>query len=152
LLKEETSLNALGTHFLVELNDCNSEVLRDLKFIEEALLSAAKKANARVVESRFHQFSPFGISGLVVIAESHLSIHTWPEHRYAAVDIFTCGESLKPHRAIAHLVEKLESLHSSIVELKRGLFSKKGTPLEFIAFKEGETFRHVSGKILQMVL
>jgi len=145
-------LDALGTHLLVELNECDSEVLRDLKRIEEILLTAAKKANATVVESRFHQFSPFGISGFVVIAESHLSIHTWPEHRYAAVDVFTCGESLKPHLAITHLVEKLKSLKSSIVELKRGLFSKNGTPLESIALKEEDSFRHVSGKFLQVVL
>ncbi len=135
----------------MELNECNSEVLRDLKRIEEILLTAAKKANATVVESRFHQFSPFGISGLVVIAESHLSIHTWPEHNYAAVDIFTCGESLKPHLAISYLVEKLGSLKSSVVELKRGLFSKEGTVLDSIALKEGGRFRHVSGKILQVV-
>ncbi len=145
-------MRALGTHILLELNECNSEVLRDLKLIEALLLSAAKKANATIVESRFHQFSPFGISGFVVIAESHLSIHTWPEHCYAAVDIFTCGETLKPHLAISYLVEKLESLNPSIVELKRGLFSKRGASLEFIALKEVEQLRHVPGKVQQMVL
>jgi len=149
---KQTSLDALGTHILLELNDCNSEILCDLKHIEEILLTAAKKAKGTIVESRFHQFSPFGISGLVVIAESHLSIHTWPEHRYAAVDIFSCGESLKPLLATSYLVEKLESLNTSIIELKRGLFSNKGTPLESIALKEGDTFRHVPGKVLQMVL
>lgn len=137
---------------LVELNDCNSAVLRDLKRIESILLTAAKKSNATIVESRFHQFSPFGISGLVVIAESHLSIHTWPEHAYAAVDIFTCGETLKPQLATSYLVEKLESKKTSILELQRGLFSQTGKPLESIAIKEGNSLRHVPGKVLQMVL
>lgn len=152
LLKNELSFNALGTHLLVELNQCNSEVLRDLSLIEAILLNAAKKANATIIESRFHQFNPYGISGLVVIAESHFSIHTWPEHHYAAVDIFTCGESLKPYLAINYLVEQLESLNPSTVELKRGLLSKKGRPLESIALREGEQLKPVPGKAHQILL
>ena len=63
------------------------------------MVEAAKRAEATIIDVVFHEFNPFGISGVVVIAESHLSIHTWPEHRYAAVDIFSCGETLKPAEA-----------------------------------------------------
>ena len=85
-------LHALGTHLLVELRDCNPKILKDLKKVKNALVSAAKEAKATIVDISFHEFSPFGISGMVIIAESHLSIHTWPEYSYAAVDIFTCGD------------------------------------------------------------
>jgi S-adenosylmethionine decarboxylase len=116
-------LHALGTHLLVELRDCNPEILKDLKKVKNALVSAAKEAKATIVDISFHEFNPFGISGMVVIAESHLSIHTWPEYAYAAVDIFTCGDIIKPEVAASFLIEKFESRSPSIVELKRGILS-----------------------------
>jgi S-adenosylmethionine decarboxylase len=119
-------VHALGTHLLVELRDCNSKLLNDLKKVEDILVAAAKEAKATVIESRFHKFSPFGISGVVVIAESHLTIHTWPEYGYAAVDVFTCGEVLKPEVAVNHLVAKFQSANPSVVEVKRGLLSRNG--------------------------
>ena len=116
-------MHALGTHLLVELQGCNSKLLNDLKKVEDILVAAAKEANATVIESRFHKFSPFGISGVVVIAESHLSIHTWPEYGYAAADVFTCGDVLQPQVAIHYLIEKFQSTNPSVVEVKRGLLS-----------------------------
>jgi len=116
-------LNALGTHLLVELRDCNPEILTDLNRVKEALVSAAKEAKATIIDVSFHEFSPFGISGMVVIAESHLSIHTWPEYTYAAVDIFTCGDVIKPEVAAYYLINRFESKNPSIVELKRGIIS-----------------------------
>jgi len=116
-------LHALGTHLLVELRDCNPEILKDLNRVKEALVSAAKKAKATIVDVSFHEFNPFGISGMVVIAESHLSIHTWPEYAYAAVDIFTCGDIIKPEVAATYLVSQFESRNPSIVEMKRGILS-----------------------------
>lgn len=114
---------ALGTHLLVELRDCNPEILKDLNRVKEALVSAAKKAKATIVDVSFHEFNPFGISGMVVIAESHLSVHTWPEYAYAAVDIFTCGDIIKPEIAAEFLVSQFESRNPSIVEMKRGILS-----------------------------
>lgn len=114
---------ALGTHLLVELRECNAKILSNLKEVQDVLISAAKIAEATIIEVAFHEFSPFGISGMVVIAESHLSIHTWPEYEYAAVDIFTCGNVLKPEKAVAYLIEKFQSKNPSIVELKRGILS-----------------------------
>ena len=85
------------------------------------MVTAAKIAKATIVGTHFHQFSPYGISGVVVIAESHVAIHTWPEHGYAAVDIFTCGETLSPEIAAQFLVEKFQARQPSLMELKRGL-------------------------------
>ncbi|MEW6325465.1 MAG: adenosylmethionine decarboxylase [Nitrospirota bacterium] len=119
-------MHALGTHLLVELRNCNSKLLNDLKKVEEILVAAAKEAHATVIESRFHKFSPFGISGVVVIAESHLTIHTWPEYGYAAIDVFTCGDVLRPEVAANYLIDKFQSKSPSIVEVKRGLLSREG--------------------------
>jgi len=114
-------LNALGRHLLVELQDCDKEALNDLGFLREAMLTAAIDCGAEVLGDSFHRFSPQGVSGVVIIAESHLSIHTWPEHGYAAVDIFTCGTTVRPEKAAEVLVEKLGSQNHSLKEIQRGL-------------------------------
>jgi S-adenosylmethionine decarboxylase len=89
-------LKPLGTQLAVELFDCDENILNNDRLLEQSLVDAATKAGATVVESVFHQFNPHGISGAVIIAESHLAIHTWPEYRYAALDIFTCGTDIEP--------------------------------------------------------
>jgi S-adenosylmethionine decarboxylase len=114
-------LNALGRHLLVELHDCDEEVLNDLGFLRDAVLDAAIDCGAVVLGDSFHHFNPQGVSGVVIIAESHLSIHTWPEYGYAAVDIFTCGTSVRPEKAAAVLIEKLGSRNPSLTEIQRGL-------------------------------
>ncbi len=114
-------MNALGKHLLMELKDCNKEVLNDIGFLKGTLLTAANEAGATVLGESFHHFNPHGISGVVIIAESHLFIHTWPEYGYAAVDIFTCGNSVQPERAAEMLVERLGSKNHSIVEIQRGI-------------------------------
>ncbi|MCL6119992.1 MAG: adenosylmethionine decarboxylase [Deltaproteobacteria bacterium] len=116
-------MNSLGTHLLLELKKCRKNILDDLEFVETAMLDAASEAKATIVEHKFHEFNPFGISGMVIIAESHLSIHTWPEYDYAAVDIFTCGDIIKPQEAAEFLVERFGSLEPQIMEIKRGLIS-----------------------------
>ena len=113
-------MQALGTNLMVELQECSSEILNDIILVEEAMVAAAKIAGATVVEAHFHEFKPIGVSGFVVITESHLAIHTWPEHRYAAVDIFTCGQVLQPERAAQELVERFECKSSTMFEVKRG--------------------------------
>ncbi|MFC2048308.1 adenosylmethionine decarboxylase [Chloroflexota bacterium] len=114
-------MNALGKHLLIELKDCNREVLNDLSFLKDVLPAAAKEAGATVLGESFHQFSPQGVSGVVIIAESHLFIHTWPECGYAAVDIFTCGDSVQPGKAAQILISKLEAKNHSILEIQRGI-------------------------------
>ena len=114
-------MNALGKHLLLELKDCDREVLNDLDFLKGILLAAANEAGATVLGESFHQFSPHGVSGVVIIAESHLFIHTWPECGYAAVDIFTCGDSVQPGKAAQKLIRGLGAKSHSILEIKRGI-------------------------------
>ncbi|MFA6056108.1 MAG: adenosylmethionine decarboxylase [Thermodesulfovibrionales bacterium] len=120
---------ALGTHLLVELRECNTEILKNLEKVRNALVSAAKEAKATIVDVSFHEFNPFGISGVVVIAESHLTIHTWPEYDYAAIDIFTCGDIIKPEVAASFLIKQFECKNPSIVEMKRGILSHENEKL-----------------------
>jgi len=122
-------LYALGTHLLIELRDCNPSILKDLEKVKNTLISAAKEAQATIIDSSFHEFNPFGVSGVVVIAESHLTIHTWPEYGYAAVDIFTCGDVIKPEIAASYLIKQFECKNPSLVEMKRGILSHKNKKL-----------------------
>jgi len=122
-------LNALGRHLLLELFDCDSESINNLEAVKSSLIEAAKRAQATIVDVVFHEFNPFGISGVVVIAESHLSIHTWPEYRYAAVDVFSCGEVLQPEIAVNYLVEQFGAERASVVEMQRGVFVNACAPV-----------------------
>lgn len=115
-------MKALGRHILVEFTNCNAAVLNDVSKIESSMIDAAKTAGATVINSTFHHFSPYGVSGVVVIQESHLAIHTWPEYRYAAVDLFTCGDSVDPWVSFEHLKQAFEANYSAI-EMNRGSVS-----------------------------
>ena len=114
-------MNALGKHLLLELKECNKEVLNDLGFLRDTLLTAAEESGATVLGNSFHPFKPQGVSGVVVIAESHLFIHTWPEYGYAAADIFTCGNTVQPEMAVQVLLRELGSKNHSMVEMRRGI-------------------------------
>lgn len=114
-------MKQLGKHLLVELYDCDPKLINDNAVVEREMQRAAKEAKATIVRSTFHTFSPFGVSGVIVIAESHLTIHTWPEHNYAAIDIFTCGTTVEPYTAYQILKDAFKSKNSSVIELKRGL-------------------------------
>jgi len=142
-------LHSLGRHLLLELYECSSEILNNLESVKTALVEAAKRAEATIIDVLFHEFNPFGISGVVVIAESHLSIHTWPEYRYAAVDIFSCGEALKPAEAAAYLVEQFGAGRASCVEVRRGVFPG-GAALGSRAERDG-TASHGPAEQLQVV-
>jgi spermidine synthase len=113
-------MNTLGRHILVEFLGCSSEILNDVPLIEVSMIHAAKEAGATVISSNFHHFSPFGVSGVVVIQESHLAIHTWPEYRYAAVDLFTCGNSVEPWISLDLLKKAFKAEHGSAIEINRG--------------------------------
>jgi S-adenosylmethionine decarboxylase len=122
-------LNALGRHLLLELFDCDLDAINNVETVKGTLIEAAKRAQATIVDVVFHEFNPFGVSGVVVIAESHLSIHTWPEYRYAAVDIFSCGDILQPEIAASYLVEQFGAERTSVVEMQRGLFLAPPQPV-----------------------
>jgi len=115
-------LQALGRHVILELHDCDRKRLSNCEFLRETLLEACRRAGATILGNSFHVFSPYdGVSGVIIIAESHLSIHTWPEYCYAAVDIFACGDSLHPERAVEFMVRELKAGNHSVTELKRGI-------------------------------
>ena len=114
-------MQALGRHILAEVYGCEFSVLNDLDKIREILVSAAISAGAEVRETAFHRFSPQGVSGVVVISESHLAIHTWPELGYAALDVFTCGERVDPWVALEAAKGGFGATSVKAEEVKRGL-------------------------------
>ena len=111
----------LGRHVLAEICGCDFNILNDIKKVEEIMVNAALEAGAEVRECVFHKFSPQGVSGVVVISESHLAIHTWPELGYAAVDVFTCGDKVNPWDACNYLADHFSAKHMDAKELKRGM-------------------------------
>lgn len=114
-------MQSLGRHVLAEVHGCRFEILNDIKKVQDIMVNAALEAGAEIRELVFHKFSPQGVSGVVVISESHLAIHTWPELGYAAVDVFTCGEKVNPWDACNYLAEKFGAEYVNASEVKRGM-------------------------------
>ena len=115
-------MNTFGRHLLVEYFGCNRQRLDDKRFIEDLMSQAAYAANATPLQHIFHRFSPHGVTGLIVIAESHLSIHTWPEEGYASMDFYTCG-TCTPEPAKNVIADGLQASHWEILEVHRGLMN-----------------------------
>ena len=116
----------LGRHILGEYYGCDPEILNDTARVERYMKEAAVASGATIVQSVFHHFSPHGVSGVVVISESHLAIHTWPEYGYAAVDLFTCGETVDPWKAHDLLTEMLRADRVETREVPRGVLEVEG--------------------------
>ena len=116
-------MQALGKHIIAELYDCDKALINDHEFIEEVMLRAVEISGATIVRPVFHKFNPHGVSGVVVIAESHFSIHTWPEYGYCALDIFTCGDEIDNQAALSHLKNQLKAGNLSVSEIKRGVLN-----------------------------
>lgn len=108
-----------GRHLLLELCDCPRTILDSPERLESILKDCALRGGATVVSSNFHRFSPQGVSGVVVIAESHVTVHTWPEHGYAAVDVFTCGHSVIADRIAELVVEEMQAGHHQLKAFQR---------------------------------
>ena len=106
-LNEEKKLVNNSKHFLLELYRCDYEKLNDESFLRCTLNNAAKLANATVLNLISNKFEPQGVTAIALLAESHLSIHTWPEEHYSAVDIFTCGKNMKPDVSCKYLIQAL---------------------------------------------
>ena len=116
----------LGHQLMVEYFGCSSELLNDPDRLRKVMLEAAVATGATVVGEVFHMFNPHGVSGVVVIAESHLAIHTWPEYGYAAVDLFTCGDEIDPYRGLELLREALGAARFEVREFFRGRLEADG--------------------------
>ncbi len=109
----------LGKHTILEFYDCPDSLLSNPEEIQQHLEAAALAMGATIIESRFHHFSPLGVSGVIIIAESHLTIHTWPEYQYAAVDVFTCGD-IDVEKGVALLEKLLQAGKTEVQLLERG--------------------------------
>ena len=145
-------MRSLGNHILVEFHGCSAEILNDVPHIEMSMNAAAKEAGATIISSVFHHFSPFGVSGVVVIQESHLAIHTWPEYRYAAVDLFTCGDSVSPWVSYEFLKRAFQAEHGSAIEINRGqLELLEKTDIELGELRDQATQKLVTPKYSRSV-
>jgi S-adenosylmethionine decarboxylase len=113
-------MQSLGKQLIVELYGCDRTLLDDPIHSERILLEGVNRSGATVIQPFFHRFSPHGVSGVVVIAESHVAIHTWPEYGYCALDIFTCGSQVKPELILDYIQSEFRAREVSVVEVKRG--------------------------------
>ena len=118
---------------LIDLYECDHKSLLDERQIKEGMLTAAKLMGAEVVANSFHTFNPWGVSGTVTIAESHLAVHTWPEYNFAAVTFETCGHGIDHKRAYKYLVEFFHSKKPKITLQKRGFME---SPKGELAYKQ----------------
>ena len=106
-LNNEKELLYKSKHFLLELYRCDYEKLNDESFLRCTLNNAAKLANAKVLNLISNKFEPQGVTAIALLSESHLSIHTWPEANYSAVDVFTCGQKMQPDISCKYLIQAL---------------------------------------------
>lgn len=120
-LPEGGSVPSIGSHCILELHDCPAAVLDDIDAIRNAIREAARRANSTLLQEVAHRFEPQGVTALGLLAESHISIHTWPELGYAAADVFTCGEEAEPERACKYLAEAMEAERFELRRLPRGI-------------------------------
>ncbi len=111
---------SLGKQVLAEFYGCCTETINSKDIIRASMIEAAKAARATIVADLFHEFNPHGISGVVVIAESHIAIHSWPEHHCASVDIFTCSEDMDPHAAVDYLKTVFKAQRVEVKTIARG--------------------------------
>jgi len=111
----------VGRHLIVEMFECDGKLLDGIQAVKNALLDAAVASNSTVMGFEFYRFKPHGVSGYVLLAESHISIHTWPEYGYAAVDVFTCGEHTDPWKGLEILKERLKARKITIISIDRGV-------------------------------
>lgn len=117
----DSLMTALGQHLLLDLDGVSPEVLGDTQKIESVLREAARLAGATPIHAHFHHFGEgMGVTGVLLLRESHISIHTWPEHGYAAVDVFMCGLA-RPELATTHIVQALVAGSHSLRQVGRGV-------------------------------
>lgn len=113
-------MKTIGRHLIAEFYECDCDVLDNVETVRAAMLEAAVSIGATVMGDAFHRYAPQGVSGTILIAESHLSVHTWPEAGYAAVDIYTCG-GLDPRSGFRLLETRLSAGDSRMQEIARGV-------------------------------
>ncbi len=111
----------LGNHYIIEFYDCKSQLLDNIEQIETCFLLAQKESKANVITNNFHKFEPYGVSGMVIISESHFSIHTWYEHNYQQIDVFVCSEDVKVDIQLEIFKEFFLPSKVNVTKIDRGL-------------------------------
>jgi S-adenosylmethionine decarboxylase len=129
-LDERRIMHALGRQIQCEFYGCNHDLLNDQVRLRDILLEGTRLSGATILSDTVHTFSPHGVSAVIVIAESHVAMHTWPEHGYAAVDIFTCGQTIDPWVIQKYVEQELQPGKVWSMEMQRGVFP------EFMAHKQ----------------
>lgn len=112
---------SLGNHFLIDFYDCNYKKIISVNDIKQIMIKSGKMGEFHVVKKFFHQFKPYGVSGVLVLKESHFTIHTWPEYNYVAVDIFLCNFEIDITMIIKYLSFVFESKNYKIKQITRGV-------------------------------
>ncbi len=110
----------LGIHYIVDYYECNNKYLTSVSKVNNIMKNASKIGKFSVVKSCFHQFLPCGVSGVMVLKESHLTIHTWPEYQYAAIDIFLCDININIDKVVEYLSSVFETNNYKIKKIERG--------------------------------
>ncbi|WP_371365733.1 S-adenosylmethionine decarboxylase proenzyme [Sporomusa rhizae] len=118
-------MKVIGKHLTVDMYGCSFDSLDNLEFIKTAMLEAVKEANMTLLNLSYHKFEPQGLTALALLAESHMSIHTYPELGYAAVDVFTCGDQSRPDKALAVLKSFLKPEKTKTTNIMRGDFGSQ---------------------------
>ncbi len=114
----------LGHHAIADIYGIENDALDDIEKMKKTILDSCKKSNLHVVEFTFHKFEPYGLSGICVLEESHFAIHTWPEHNFASIDAFTCGDKMDPSLACQTVANKLGYTDLKIKTMDRGVFNE----------------------------
>lgn len=113
-------MDALGRHIIIDMWGCCKDIIGDVDLVRNILTHAAMTAKANLVDIVCHQFSPYGVTGVAILAESHISVHTWPEHEYAAADIFLCGKIINLQEAVLFISKAFMARKTSTLQLERG--------------------------------
>ena len=134
VINEKSPRTYLGRHVLAEFFECDPNVLNNPQLVEKYMTEAALECGATIVQKCFHLFAPHGVSGVVIISESHLAIHTWPELGYAAVDLFTCGDACDPKVAYEFLKKAFRANDADYKQLNRGILDDKNLDVQHTPF------------------
>lgn len=119
-------VDALGRHIILEMWGCCTDIINNVDSVKEILKEATKSIQATLVDVMCHQFNPYGVTGVAILAESHISVHTWPEYGYAAADIFICGGNIiHPQNAASFIIQAFHAKETSLLEFTRGDLSSK---------------------------
>ncbi len=115
----------LGLHIVADLYEVNPDLIDREEDIRHLLETSVKVANLTKISSHFYQFEPHGATGVILLAESHISIHTWPEHKLATVDVFTCGDPSKAYKAMDYIINTLGAKRIEKRVFDRGIVQEK---------------------------